>query len=146
MIQLRTTKESELEQIVALEQKPDVHDYVTPHTLDEHQDDFYSDEVTYLTIVYNDMFAGFIILVHHLEEQSIECLRIALGIRGKGVGQEALTLMEGYCKRTYDIKRIWLDVFEFNQRGIHVYTKLGYQQFDTGEYEGNRLLYLEKIL
>lgn len=146
MVVLRKTLATELEQIVALEQQEGIRDYITPHSLGEHQTDFDHDDVTYLTIAQEDQFVGFIILVHHPEDQSIECLRIAIDSRGQGIGQQALTLMEAYCTSQFAIKRIWLDVFEHNARGIHVYTKLGYQQFDTGEYEGKKLLYMEKFL
>lgn len=146
MVVLRKTLKSELEQIVALEQQEGIREYITPHSLVEHQIDFDHDDVTYLTIVHDDEFVGFIILVHHPDDESVECLRIAIGSRGQGIGQQALALMEDYCTSQFAIKRIWLDVFEHNARGIHVYTKLGYQQFDTGDYVGKTLLFMEKFL
>jgi diamine N-acetyltransferase len=146
VVNLRTTQESELTKIVDLENRPDVREYVTPAPLEEHQKDYADDDVTYLTIEHEGNFAGFIILVDHPEDTSVECLRIAVGILEQGIGQQALNLMEAYCKETYNPKRIWLDVYAHNKRGIHVYTKLGYQQFDTGIYEGKDLLYLEKVL
>ncbi len=146
MIHLRKTQDSELTKIVELEQHPDVRDYVTPTSLETHQIDFADDAVTYLTIEYEGEFAGFIILVNHHESESVECMRIAVGLRGKGIGQQALTRMETYCKETFNPKRIWLDVFALNSRGIHVYTKLGFQQFNTGSYQGKELLYLEKMI
>ena len=54
--------------------------------------------------------------------------------------------MEDYCRSRFNSRRIWLDVFAFNARGIHVYNKLGYQQFKSGEYESKTLLYMEKLL
>lgn len=146
MIHLKETHDSELSKIVELEQHPDVRDYVTPTTREEHEKDFADDDVTYLTIEHEGQFAGFIILVNHPESESVECVRIAVGLRGKGIGQEALSLMETYCKETFNPKRIWLDVYAHNQRGLHVYTKLEYQQFNTGSYQGKELLYLEKVL
>jgi RimJ/RimL family protein N-acetyltransferase len=43
-------------------------------------------------------------------------------------------------------RRIWLDVFEHNARGRHVYEKLGYRRFDSGELDGKPLLLYEKQL
>jgi len=146
MINLRKTHDSELPKIVDLEQHPDVRDYVSASPLEKHQNVFADDRVTYLTIDYQGQFAGFIILVNHPDSNSVECMRVAVGLREQGIGQQALTLMEDYCKATFDPKRIWLDVFAINKRGIHIYTKLGYKQFNTGSYQGKELLYLEKIL
>lgn len=146
MVMLRKTLESELTQIVELEQHPEVNDYITPASLAEHQKDFTKHEVTYLTITHEGNFAGFVILVHHPDSESVECVRIAVRLRQKGIGQQALQLMEDYCMAIFNPKRIWLDVFAFNKRGIHVYRKLGYQQFNTGAYQGKELLYLEKLL
>ena len=146
MIRLRQTIESELPQIVQLERQPDIREYVTPHSIEEHRTDFVDDEVTYLTIENEGEFGGFIILVHPSNNDSIECLRLVVAVRGKGFGQKALQLLEDYGKTEFNAKRIWLDVFAFNTRGIHVYTKLGYQQFGTGRYEGKALLYMEKYL
>ena len=146
MITLRDTLESDLPQIVELEQDSDVKDYIIPYSLEKHRNNLLADNMTYLTIEQDGAFAGFIILVEHQDENSIECARIALGIRGSGIGQIALGLMEDYCKSRFNPKRIWLDVFEFNARGVHVYTKLGYRQFDTSSHQGKKLLLMEKFL
>lgn len=146
MIKLRKTPESELDKVIQLEAQADVNEYITPHTLEEHLTDFHDEEVTYLTIEQEGQFIGFIILVDHPEDESVECLRIALAIRGQGIGQTALKLIEEYSKTVFHAKRIWLDVFEYNARAIHVYQKLGYRRFDSAEYKGKKLLYLEKML
>ncbi|MFV7759751.1 hypothetical protein ACNPKZ_04255 [Shewanella algae] len=42
--------------------------------------------------------------------------------------------------------RIWLDVFDINQVGRHIYQKLGYCEFDATEVNGKRLLFMQKWL
>ena len=54
--------------------------------------------------------------------------------------------MEEYCRERLGRSRIWLDVFEFNQRGQHIYQKLGYRRFDQGEVEGKVLFFYDKLL
>lgn len=146
MIQLRKTLESELEQIVELEQQADVNDYIAANTLEDHQSRMIEENTVYLTIDEDGQFAGFMILIHQPNTDSMECRRIAVTHRDEGIGQQALQLMEDYCQEHFNVKRIRLDVFEANERGKHVYTKLGYKQFKTGTYRGKTLLYMEKFL
>ena len=54
--------------------------------------------------------------------------------------------MEKFCTEELNAKRIWLDVFEHNKRGLHVYQKLGYSKFKEKQYEGKNLLFYEKSI
>ncbi len=146
MIRLHPTEESELTHIASLEQRDDIRQFIASDTLEKHHIKFSSDNITYLTIKDDTDFAGYMILVYEAETDSVECARLVVSKQGQGIGQQALELMEAYCKTTFQVKRIWLDVFDFNERGYHIYSKLGYQQFDTGSYQGKTLLYLEKFI
>ncbi len=69
-------------------------------------------------------------------------------LRGRRVmvdGQPAIAEMERYCKNAFDVKRIWLDVFEGNDIGIHIYEKMGYRYFKQERFDGRRLYFYEKI-
>lgn len=46
--------------------------------------------------------------------------------RGKGLGTEATRLILGYGFETIGLHRIGLDVFAFNPRAQHVYSKVGF--------------------
>ena len=54
--------------------------------------------------------------------------------------------MEDFCRDTLECNRVWLDVFDFNPRGMHVYRKLGYRLLGEENFEGRRLLAFDKIL
>ncbi|HKJ54338.1 MAG TPA: GNAT family protein [Gammaproteobacteria bacterium] len=54
--------------------------------------------------------------------------------------------MESYCKANFKAKRIWLDVYEDNEIGIHVYEKLGYERFGEERVDGRKLYLYEKTL
>ena len=56
-----------------------------------------------------------------------------------------MKLMEEYGVREFGVNRIWLDVYENNARGMHVYEKMGYRRFNQKK-TGERILYFyEKI-
>jgi len=54
--------------------------------------------------------------------------------------------MEQYCAAILKANRIWLDVFETNNRGQHIYQKLGYKVYRSDQVKGISLLYMEKSI
>lgn len=67
------------------------------------------------------------------KNRNAECI-IDIGNRdswGKGYGSEALKLLLDYAFYEMNLHRIYLKVFSFNQRAIHLYQKMGFQ------HEGN---------
>lgn len=55
---------------------------------------------------------------------------IVIGIQeewGKGYGTEATKLIVRHGFETLNLNRIWLEVYEYNQRGQHAYEKAGFQ-------------------
>lgn len=78
----------------------------------------------------------------HKKEEGTGWISICIGekdYRGKGVAHEAMLFLEKECK-SLGLKRIELGVFEYNERAIAFYKKLGYEVFDRIEdfvyYEG----------
>jgi len=47
---------------------------------------------------------------------------------GKGYGTEATRLIVQHAFETLNLNRVWLHVYEYNERGIRVYTKLGFKK------------------
>jgi RimJ/RimL family protein N-acetyltransferase len=47
---------------------------------------------------------------------------------GKGYGTEAARLMVAHAFETLNLNRVWLHVYEYNQRGIRVYERIGFQK------------------
>ena len=47
--------------------------------------------------------------------------------------------MEDYCRRVFNVPRIWLDVYDDNEVGKHIYQKLGYSQFQSEILSGRTL-------
>ncbi len=111
-----------------------------------HLAEFEKEEVVYLSIISQGELAGFIILAVESEEDSIEFRRIVVSKEKRGIGQAAIEAMEQYCLANLKRTKIWLDVFESNERGKHIYKKLGYRFFKSEPFEGKQLHFYKKQL
>jgi len=67
----------------------------------------------------------------------VEFRRVLIDHNNLGIGQTAITEMEKYCKNNLKAKRIWLDVYQDNAIGKHIYEKFGYTIFKQ-QAEGER--------
>lgn len=146
MLQLRQAELSQLALFSVMEQDPDSSPYILPTTLEQHRQNFARDEIIYLAICSAADTRGFIMLALDPDGFSLELRRIVVADKGRGTGRQAIATLENYCRQHLQRRRIWLDVFEFNQRARQVYSGLGYRQFDQGEFDGKPLLYFEKQL
>ncbi len=70
-----------------------------------------------------------------LHDIDLRCRRAAFGILvgekeewGKGYGTEATRLMLGHAFESLNLNRVWLHVFEYNERGIRAYEKIGFRR------------------
>ncbi|MDD1780422.1 GNAT family N-acetyltransferase [Enterovibrio sp. ZSDZ35] len=143
-MKLAKSNENEVDEFVLMESSPDASKYVTSYSREKHLSEMMSENVTYLSIYDNDELCGFVILA--IEASGIELRRIVVSSKGKGLGQKAMRGIDEYCSQKMGASRIWLDVFEDNMRGIHIYKKCGYQQFNTLDLDGRLLLLFEKTL
>lgn len=145
MIELRETQRHELPSFCNMDRDGDTRDHITVFSLQQHRREFARDDIVYLSIYAAADLAGYFILALEAEA-SVEVRRIVVAKKGSGIGQAAIQAMENYCRDVLQCQRIWLDVFETNPRARHVYEKLGYRQFDTGELDGRKLLLMQKRL
>jgi len=145
MVELRESEPNEVQKFVELESAEDASKYVISYSADRHLDEMSKDHTLYLSIYNGRAFSGFIILALD-GTGSVEFRRIVVASKGKGIGQAAINKVEEYCMTALKRNRVWLDVFESNLRGQHIYKKLGYKQFKIGEFSGRRLTYYEKML
>ena len=146
-IRLRQSRRDELALFRDMAAQPHARRFVLQISLEDHQKNFDRDDFTYLTIeTESGETAGYFILVYEQENNAMEFGRICLDQDHRGVGQQAIALMEDYCRDEIGCASIWLDVFEDNPRGIHIYEKLGYRFLRQEEYEGRQLLFYGKSL
>jgi RimJ/RimL family protein N-acetyltransferase len=146
MIELRESIPRDIPAFIEMEKDADTSDFILPYSPERHQSEFAKPDIVYLSILNAGELAGFFILVLEADGRSVEFRRIVVADKGKGLAQAAIPAMEEYCRERLGRNRIWLDVFEFNQRGQHIYQKLGYRRFDQGEAEGKVLFFYDKLL
>ncbi len=147
MIKLRPALLEELETFNAMDRQDHVGTFLTRIGLETHQAFFDDPNTSYLSIEDDSgQCCGYLTLVHEQDSNSIELRRILVDRHSRGIGQMVMAMAEKWCQTRYDIDRIWLDVFDDNARGRHVYTKLGYTLFKTTRFKGKLLHHMEKML
>ena len=145
-LQLELAEEADLPLFLRMEQEVGTSEYIIPYGPEDHRSRYADPQVIYLRIVADGELAGFFILVMDPDQRSIEFRRIVVANKGLGIGQRAVDAMEAYCRDRLKRARIWLDVFEHNRRGRHIYEKLGYRKFGESVLAGRTLLLYEKQL
>lgn len=145
MIRLENAKIEHLSKFVTMENELGTKEYIVPYNHAKHLEEITKPNIFYLSILDSDELCGFIILATEKGE-SVEFRRIVVSSKNCGIGQEAIRLMELYCKSKLYCKRIWLDVFSSNHRGRHVYRKLGYKEFKISTIDSKKLLFFEKSI
>jgi diamine N-acetyltransferase len=87
---------------------------------------------------------GFAILNYNSAER-LEWRRVIVARRGFGIGRAFMRDVLACFAQDEALETIWLDVYARNERAVHVYTSLGFEQ--TGEdltsVPGERLLIME---
>ena len=146
LVQLHPSLENELSRFVEMEQSQDNRSFILANSMSHHIEKYANADTHYLSIYDKDELVGFIILIVDEQHCSVEFQRILIATKGLGIGQQAIQAMEKYCIDSFGCKRIWLDVFEENHRGIHIYKKLGYLEFERSFYEKRTLILMEKLL
>lgn len=146
LITLRKSLPEELPLFAQMESDSDTESFIIPYTIQKHQETYAQTDILYLTILHNNQVCGFFILALNSDDTCVEFRRIVISEKGKGIGQQAISEMELFCKTTLKRSRIWLDVFDHNPRGRYIYEKLGYNHFKSEPYQNHILHFYEKSL
>jgi ribosomal-protein-alanine N-acetyltransferase len=89
------------------------------------------DLVLGIAVKENDLFIGETGLYRMDFKNRRACFGITIGQKtewGKGYGGEATRLLVDHAFDTLNLNRVWLHVFEHNQRGIGAYQKAGFKK------------------
>lgn len=140
---IRDTKREELGRICEME-RGEARNFVIAYSLGRHQGEFAKPEVVYKSIWRGGRHIGFLIMVLDSDARSIEFRRIVVTEPGRGYGKKVVSMVDEICRDELRRDRVWLDVFETNERARHVYEQCGYHRFGKSEHEGRRLLLYEK--
>jgi diamine N-acetyltransferase len=142
---IRATKREELGRICEME-RGEARNFVIPYSLDRHQAEFAKPEVLYKSIWRSGQHIGFLILVLDSDARSIELRRIVVTEPGCGYGKKVVRMVDEICRNELGRVRVWLDVFETNERARHVYEQCGYHKFARTDHKGRNLLLYEKAV
>lgn len=142
---IRDTKPEELGRICEME-RGEARNSIIPYSLDRHQAEFTKPEVVYKSIWCGSQHIGFLIFVLDSDARNVEFRRIVVTEPGRGYGKRVVRMVDEICRDELGRVRVWLDVFETNERARHVYEQCGYRTFGRFEYEGRTLLLYEKAL
>ena len=138
----------ELDAVLAMDQEPHASPFINPTPVEVHTSGISGDRHVYLGIRLDRKLVGYFILVPEDiqpdKASSVELRRILVSAGHRGIGQRSMQLAEAWCREKIGRDRIWLDVYEDNTVGRHIYNKLGYRQFDEELIDGRRLLFMEK--
>ena len=146
MTLLRPARPDEIARCCALEQMEDHAPFVTTNTPDEHARAAARDDTTYLAIERDGAFDGYVILVLDPDGRSVELRRIVVLRKNNGTGQAALGAAVGYCRDTLGRERVWLDCWQGNPRGLHIYAKHGFTPIDAPPNADAETLFFAKDL
>ncbi|MEM9603255.1 MAG: GNAT family N-acetyltransferase [Pseudomonadota bacterium] len=147
MITLRPLHEDELATCDAMDRQAHARPFVLQTGLAGHRRQFAEPGVDYLAIDRAPhRLCGYLILARPAGSSSIELRRILVDRAARGVGQPSLALMEAHCRHEGGVERIWLDVFDNNRLGIHLYEKHGYRRVGRERFAGRWLHLYDKAL
>jgi RimJ/RimL family protein N-acetyltransferase len=131
VIGLRNTLPAEIDLICELERHQDNKQFIIPYDKNRHLQVIENRDEEHLTVwdKESNQLAGFIILSGLTNpDLSLEFRRIVIQNKGKGLGRKCLQLIKQYCFDTLKFHRLWLDVFEDNERAIYLYKSEGFEE------------------
>lgn len=113
--------------IIELEEHKDNRGYLFIGTYEEHLEEIASPN--YLLWVFktkkDKKIIGYALAQLDFKSDKFLLRRIAISEKGLGYGKESLGAIIKYAFEEMNMNRFWLDVYPFNERGIHLYESLG---------------------
>ncbi|MCW3126964.1 MAG: hypothetical protein JWO03_2622 [Bacteroidetes bacterium] len=133
-IGLRNTLPEEILTVRSMESHTDNNRFVLNYSAERHRQVIESSDEEHLTIwdkATNEMI-GYVILAGLSNPNlSLELRRLVIQSKGKGFGRQVVKLIKQYCFEQLRFHRLWLDVYEDNERAIHLYRSEGFVQEGT---------------
>lgn len=126
-VRFRPTEEADLEYVLTLEADPDTAPYIAPWPVEDHRAAIADPAIAHWVLENTDRgtSVGFVIL-RSLGTESVELKRIAISDKGFGYGKDAMRLVKEAAFGDLGASRLWLDVYDFNERAQAVYEAEGF--------------------
>ncbi len=126
-VRLRPSSEQDLEFVLKLEADPETARFIHPWLIDEHRAAIDDPSVAHSIVEHAELQlpVGFVIL-RGLGTEVLELRRIAISEKGRGYGTHALGLVKDAVFGELGARRLWLDVYDFNERARLIYDAEGF--------------------
>ncbi len=126
-VRLRPTLQTDIDFVLRLEADPDTAPFIHAWPIKEHQAGIADPGVAHWIVEDAEQHVpvGFVIL-RGLETEVIEFRRIAISEKGRGYGTSAVRLVKEVVFGEMGARRLWLDVYDFNDRARSIYEAEGF--------------------
>ena len=140
-VYFKTTSIDDIDYIIKNELDPENSDFVLNWSKEKHLDSLNDENICRFTIYSkNDERIGFIILCGYKDKKVIEFKRFVISQKGQGYGKEAMQVCINFVFEELKAHKMWLDVLESNEIGIHLYKSCGFKEeaklIDHDYYKG----------
>jgi RimJ/RimL family protein N-acetyltransferase len=127
-VRLRPSSETDLEFVLKLEADSDTAPFIHAWPIEEHRSAIADSDVAHWIVedTARALPVGFVIL-KGLGTDIIEFRRIAISEKGRGYGSHAVRLVKEAALGEMGARRIWLDVYDFNDRARAIYKAEGFE-------------------
>ena len=123
-LSISTASVQDIDFIMELEEHPDNSAYVFKGSYNDHLEEISNENILLYIINYGGIPIGFSLSSYDSKNQVFELRRIVISQKDKGYGKEFIQYLMHYAFSTLNVNRFWLDVFDNNHRGIHLYESL----------------------
>ena len=127
-IRLELTQFENLPKVVQIESENP--EFIGQYDIDRHKAVIEDKDEMHLSIFdkSDNLMIGHIIIAGlENSNDSIEFRRIVISKKGKGFGKDAISLIKKYCFEDLRAHRVWLDVFDDNNRAVSLYQLQGFR-------------------
>jgi len=112
-----------------MKMESDNNQFVTEYSREKHMDILEDKNYMHLSVKRNDngKLVGLVLLFGIQDvNRVLEFRRLAISEKGAGFGRETIRIIKHYCFEQLKFHRLWLDVFDDNQRAIGLYESEGF--------------------
>ncbi|MGI9545216.1 MAG: GNAT family N-acetyltransferase [Cyclobacteriaceae bacterium] len=129
-LKLVPTAPDDLPKVMEWESHPDNSPFIGAFSHERHQQVIADPNERHFKFIngQQNMIGYAIISGFKQDHRYFELRRIAIAEKGKGYGRQALRLIKDYCFSEEACYRLWLDVYDFNQRARQLYLSEGFKE------------------
>jgi RimJ/RimL family protein N-acetyltransferase len=124
---LRSTHKTDLPFVFKTEQKASRDGFVGLESLADHEKFLADEDIRHLIIETERRPVGYVILAGLKDvHENIELKRIVVAEKGMGFGRKAVQMVKKMAFEELNANRLWLDVFDSNDRARRLYESEGF--------------------